>query len=98
MAQPLPEEPPHYPVTQCTSVRCRAPIISATLPNGDRIPVDAEPVNTSRVKADILLAHAGPGKVRATRVTNPAQLFGRRWVYRSHFDTCADAPRYRRRR
>lgn len=91
------DKPPQYPRGQCTSGTCQAPIVWAVLPNGDKLPVDAEPVDINRGGGDILLTQDGT-IIRARRVTNPAQLFGKRWVYRSHFDTCPQAGQWRRRR
>lgn len=82
---------PSYPVDECES--CNAPIIWAVTRNVRRMPVDAEPVDTSTGGGNVLLSREG-GRVMAEVVSNPGRLFGRR-VYRSHMQTCPFRDRYR---
>jgi hypothetical protein len=84
------DEPPRYPTDQCDG--CKAPIIWAVTDNGKNMPVDVDPVGPAA--GNVLLTAAGP-KVRARVERNPARLFGKRWVYRSHFVTCPFSERYR---
>lgn len=89
------EQPPQYPTTQCRGPNCHALIIWAvTEGKGVEIPIDAEPVKTGNV---LLLPHPS-GEPRARVVRNPAQLFGKKWIYQSHFVTCPHAKLYRTRR
>jgi hypothetical protein len=84
------EQPPSYPTDPCEG--CKAPIIWAITDNGRHMPVDIEPVGPN--SGNVLLT--GPPRApRAEVVRNPAKLFGKANVYRSHFVTCPYAERYR---
>jgi len=62
------------------------------------MPIDYEPVDVNRGGGTIILTLQPGVWPSAKVVTNPAKLFGVRIVYRSHFDTCPHAHRYRRAR
>lgn len=88
------DQPPPYPTAKCKS--CPAPIIWVLI-GGDKVPVDAEPVALNGGGGTILLTFKGEGIAPVGRkVTNPRDLFGKRWVYRSHFETCPFAAHHRR--
>jgi hypothetical protein len=61
------------------------------------MPVDAEPVDVNHGGGNVLLTSSPAGPL-AQVVSNPADLFGARAVYRSHFATCPYAARHRRSR
>lgn len=87
------DQPPSYPTAKCDS--CKAPIIWAVTRQVRRIPIDAEPVGVAG-GGNVLLSPGSPAP-RATVVggTQQSLLFGKRWVYRSHFATCSHADRHR---
>lgn len=85
--------PPQFRTSQCGS--CSAPIIWAVTKNAERMPVDAEPVNPTTGNGNVLLTARGGADPFATVVSNPAQLFGKRWVWRPHMATCPYAGHYR---
>lgn len=89
------DQPPQYPTTQCRGPNCQALIIWAiTEGRGQEIPIDAEPVKTG----NILLIPSAKAEPRARVVRNPGRLFGKRWIYQSHFVSCPHAKLYRTRR
>lgn len=89
---PAGDDRPQYPTASCAS--CFAPIIWATTTNGANIPVDAEPVDVNGGHGSVLL-YPRPAGVLAEVVVDKARLFGKRWVYRPHMETCPFAERYR---
>jgi len=79
-----------YIRAQCDS--CQADIIwTVTASSGARMPVDYEPTP----KGNIAL-RPGPGAPIAT-VLSVAKQFGRKELRTSHFATCPDAARHRKR-
>jgi hypothetical protein len=79
---------------QCRS--CRAPIIWLTIrPLGRRMPIDTEPAPDGNIIADltqavgVVIPNAALPQMRADTPDEP--------FYRSHFATCPDANRWRRR-
>lgn len=89
--------PPEYPRTQCTS--CKAPIIFAATEHGQKMPLDADPVDPATGGGNVkLVDRTDAGMLPlAVVVKNPANLFGVKHVWRSHFATCPYAARHRRR-
>jgi hypothetical protein len=84
-----------YDTEACKS--CQAPMLWAITTNGKHIPVDAEPVAVNGGGGNIRLTPR-PGMAPLAKVVrNPADLFGVREVYRSHFATCPHADRHRQR-
>lgn len=87
---------PDYPTEPCKA--CSAPVIWAVVAARWGAPkpvaVDADPVGPTA--GTVLLTAPAPGvKPLATVVNNPAGLFGKRWVYRRHLDTCPYRGHYR---
>lgn len=87
------DSPPTFPTSSCES--CHAPIIWAVNRNNDPMPIDTEPVNPNTGGGTVLLTARGGTAPLAAVVSNPAQLFGKRWVWRPHMKTCPYAERYR---
>lgn len=89
------DEPPRYATSPCEGPRCKAPVIWATVARTARaMPVDAQPVGAAA--GNILLS--GPLDRPLAEVVGArqmARLFGKRWVYRSHFVSCPHAEQYR---
>lgn len=73
---------------------CEAPVVWADSDNG-RICFDADPVAVNGGGGTHLLRARAGQDPYATRVTNPAQLFGKREVWRRHNDVCPHRGRYR---
>jgi hypothetical protein len=83
--------PPRYKTGECRS--CHARIIWAVIAtNLRRVCVDAEPVDVNTGNGDVLLTDRGrnvaPAAELLTAATRAVRLFGKRWVYRRHIDTC----------
>ncbi len=86
------DQPPQYPTSNCRD--CQQPIIwTVTTATARRMPVDPEPVGADH--GNVLLEPGHDGTPRSRVIGNPAGLFGKRWVYRSHFATCKYAARFR---
>ncbi|MET7395591.1 hypothetical protein ABZS66_19085 [Dactylosporangium sp. NPDC005572] len=82
--------PPAYPTSACT---CGALVIWTVTTSGKRMPVDSTPADDGNIK----LTHRGTSlPPLAVVTTNPAQLFGVRHRYRSHFANCPHAASHRR--
>jgi hypothetical protein len=83
-------------VSTCRS--CGAEIVWAFTPEGHRMPVDAEPVDGGNV---VLSPASSPGQAPTATVVGrrvQASLFGDDGPrYVSHFATCPNADRHRRR-
>ncbi len=84
------DQPPTFPTDACEG--CKAPIIWALTDRGRNLPVDVDPVGPSA--GNVLLTATARAPL-ARVVSNPARLFGKRWVWRSHFVTCPYAEHYR---
>lgn len=84
---------PVYPTEPCRS--CHAPMIWAVTTTGQRIPVDADPVDVNTGRGEVTLT-ARPGYPPLASIARHAgQLFGAARVYRRHTTTCPYAARYR---
>ncbi len=82
-----------WPVEHCSAPTCNRPIIWAVTSNRRAIPVDAEPVKGGNV---LLREQHGQPEPLAEVVRNPARLFGKT-TWRSHFASCPQAEKFRRR-
>lgn len=72
---------------------CKATFVWATHQTTLRpMPVDVEP----SADGNLALAVAGAGTLTC-RVVKPELAYGRRDLHKSHFATCPDAPKWRRR-
>ncbi|WFE41931.1 hypothetical protein [Micromonospora sp. WMMD998] len=80
---------PAYPTERCKS--CPAQVIWATTERGKPMPVDAAPTSDGTV----LLEQVGSRLV--ARVLPAHRAFGRKDLRRSHFASCPDAAKWRRR-
>jgi hypothetical protein len=83
--------PPAYPTAPCTS--CGALMIWTVTTAGKRMPIDAAPAADGNVKLTDRGAAMPP---LAVVTTNPAQLFGVKQRWKSHFATCPQAGAHRR--
>lgn len=94
MEHPRPEDPPELPtVKRCSSEKCRARIRWAETEKGKRISLDAEP----DPEGDFILTwNRDRGEWIARKVWGDAAEGQPR--YTTHFATCPDADRFRRRR
>lgn len=88
---PVHEPAKPWPVEQCGSPRCGKPIIWAKTENLRDMPVNADPDPEGK-----LLLTWDYATVRCTMMRTAAQRFGKT-LHSSHFATCRDADRYRRR-
>lgn len=87
------DRPPQFSTASCKS--CSAPIIWTITTNNERMPVDAEPVAVNTGGGNVILTERGGAAPLATVVSNPAKLFGKKWVWRLHMATCPHAEYYR---
>lgn len=78
--------------TRCRS--CRAPIRWAFTEKGKRIPLDLEPYQGDDPRGLFVLRSGERGPVA---VAAPADAFADEPHYRTHFVTCPNATRHRRR-
>lgn len=83
-----------WPVEHCDSPRCEARIVWAVTDRGKRMPVDADP---SPADGNIKLSVRYTGPEPLATVLSAAARFGLT-LRTSHFATCPDADRFRRRR
>lgn len=79
-----------FTIERCKS--CNAEIIWATTTQARSMPIDAKP----RPGGNIALDHR-PGLPPLARVLTVTQQFGRKTMYTSHFATCPNAKKHRRR-
>lgn len=86
------DRPPQYPTDRCRS--CQAPVIWVAL-GSKGLPVDAEPVAVNGGGGSILLSGPEGVEPKGQRVRSQRELFGKRWVWRPHSETCPYAARYR---
>jgi len=85
-----------FPTSHCAS--CQGLIIWGTTARGDRVPVDAEPVDVGSDMAEIRLLARGEGMEPVVElVRNKRQLFGATHAYRKHLRVCPHAGHYRSR-
>lgn len=87
-------ETAHPDWTQDTCKSCDAQVIWAETTQGNRMPVN---VAYDTTDGNLVLVHRGPGMPPLARVLSMAQRFGRTTLRTSHFATCQQAKRWRRR-
>jgi hypothetical protein len=82
-----------YPVAQCRSASCAAPVIWARTSSGELMPVNPDPDPDGNVE----LMPPGAGYDTPTAIVHPADQptlwAGERYV--SHFATCPEADQWR---
>ena len=80
-----------WPTSQCSSARCRAPIVWARTEAGKSTPVDLEPYAAGTTD----LTHGLDGQPHA-RVVPAAERAGRTDLHASHWATCPDRGSFKR--
>lgn len=79
-----------FTLDSCSS--CHKPIIWAVTTRAKAMPINAEPETDGNIALDFR-----PGMDPLARVLNTTQQFGRKNLRKSHFATCPQADKWRKR-
>jgi len=82
---------PQWTTTACRS--CGKPVVFAITDKGKEMPLDAEPSDDGTLK----LYRFGSGEVRCSVVKPDHLRYGRKDLRKSHFASCPEAKKWRKR-